>query len=551
MTVLPVVGRELRVASRKKSTFFSRVGTASIAWVIFGVIYYVGTFGRENPKNTGIVLFNILAFLSFLYCLFASLATTCDSLSEEKRQNTLGLLFLTDLKSYDIVIGKMAAGSLSSVYAFFSVFPLLALPLLMGGVTPGQVGLLIVVLLNTLFLSLSCGMLMSSISRNEVRASSSTFLIIILLLVSPPLMGVFIDTQILHSSRPLMTEYWAQFSPAYGYYKVVQSRVALQATYQAIQTHLIAVNLMSWIALLLACLFVRHTWQDKVAGSKPVRWREVWNRWKWGTDESKGFRRRRLLNLNPYIWLDGRNRLRSLFAMFPVVFVAAIWIGFGMKFSSDWFDPINYFFTAFIIHTILKLSVASEAARRFVVDRRSNALELVLCTPLSVPDILSGRIGALVRQFRPAILSALGIDLVFYILMIMGSTKILPTSWLWSYLGFVIIFILDLITLAWVGMWHGMNDSRINRASGRAVARVMVLPWCLYLVLTISTLPMNVSFFNWMHPMVLYVFLSIGVNGGFYLSARARLEAEFRIKATDRFQAKSRSLSSRWFGTGN
>jgi hypothetical protein len=390
-------------------------------------------------------------------------------------------------------------------------------------------------------------MLMSSISRNEVRASSSTFLIIILLLISPPLMGMFIDEQILHSSRPLMTENLTQFSPAYGIYRVVQSRVALQA----IQTHLIGVNLMSWTALLLSCFIVRYSWQDKVAGSKPVLWRDVWNRWKWGTDESKGVRRRMLLNLNPYIWLDGRNRLRSLFAMFPVVFVAAIWIGFGMKFSSYWFDPINYFFTAFIIHTILKLSVASEAARRFVVDRRSNALELVLCTPLSVPDILSGRIGALVRQFRPAILSALGIDLVFYILMIMGSTKILPTSWLWSYLGFVIIFILDLITLAWVGMWHGMNDSRINRASGRAVARVMVLPWCLYLVLTISTLPMNVSFFNWIHPMGLYVFLSVVINGGFYLSARARLEAEFRIKATDRFQATSPSLLSRLFGTGN
>lgn len=100
-------------------------------------------------------------------------------------------------------------------------------------------------------------------------------------------------------------------------------------------------------------------------------------------------------------------------------------------------------------------------------------------------------------------------------------------------------------------MWHGMNDSRINRAFGRAVARVMVLPWVLFLVSLISDGLMTGALFDWIHPMVLYVFLSVGINGGFYLSARTRLEAEFRIKATDRFQATSRSLLSRLFGTGN
>jgi ABC-type transport system involved in cytochrome c biogenesis permease component len=97
MTVLPIVERELRVAARRSSTYWSG--------------------------------------LMFLYCLGHGRRSTADCLSEEKREGTLGLLFLTDLKGADIVLGKLAATSMRGFYGFLAVFPVLAIPLLLGGIT--------------------------------------------------------------------------------------------------------------------------------------------------------------------------------------------------------------------------------------------------------------------------------------------------------------------------------------------------------------------------------------------------------------------------------
>jgi hypothetical protein len=74
-------------------------------------------------------------------------------LSEEKREGTLGF-FLTDLRGYDVVAGKLLATSLQGFYALIALFPILAYALC-GGVTGLQVWKTSLALLNALFFSLS------------------------------------------------------------------------------------------------------------------------------------------------------------------------------------------------------------------------------------------------------------------------------------------------------------------------------------------------------------------------------------------------------------
>src|SRR5439155_13703005 len=122
----------------------------------------------------GSKLFNLLSSLAFGFTLFAGLRSTSDSLSSEKREGTLGLLFLTDLKGYDVVLGKLAATSLGAFYGMLAVLPVLAIPLLTGGVTAGTFWRVALVLLNTLFFSLACGIFVSAISKNERKALGGT-----------------------------------------------------------------------------------------------------------------------------------------------------------------------------------------------------------------------------------------------------------------------------------------------------------------------------------------------------------------------------------------
>jgi hypothetical protein len=116
MTFLPVVSREMSVAARKPATYWSRAGSALAAlvltaWVLLLASPVAGTtvLGRQ--------IFTILSYAGFFYALIAGLMATTDCISQEKREGTLGLLFLTDLRSYDVVLGKLSAGALHAAYA--------------------------------------------------------------------------------------------------------------------------------------------------------------------------------------------------------------------------------------------------------------------------------------------------------------------------------------------------------------------------------------------------------------------------------------------------
>ena len=95
-------------------------------------------FLRRPANETGLAVFIALSIVAYIYSLIVGAVATADCLSEEKREGTLGLLFLTDLKAYHIVLGKLAATSLGTIYGMLSIFPVMGVPLLLGGVAPAE-----------------------------------------------------------------------------------------------------------------------------------------------------------------------------------------------------------------------------------------------------------------------------------------------------------------------------------------------------------------------------------------------------------------------------
>ena len=168
MTFLPIVERELRVAARKPATYWLRFGAALVV-VVLSLIQIVGHGRSNSPARVAQELFEMLSWVVLIICLFAGVFVTSDCLSSEKRDGTAGLLFLTDLRGYDVVLGKLAANALPCVYGLLSIFPVMALPLLMGGVTAGEFcGTGVVLsLMVALFFSLAAGMAISADERES------------------------------------------------------------------------------------------------------------------------------------------------------------------------------------------------------------------------------------------------------------------------------------------------------------------------------------------------------------------------------------------------
>src|SRR5205814_4596709 len=99
MTFLPIVARELRVGSRRRATYWIRSG-AALAVIVVATWFFLMAH-EMAPHEMAQVLFGILTGSSVLFAVLSGLRLTADCLSEEKREGTLGLLFLTDLKGYD------------------------------------------------------------------------------------------------------------------------------------------------------------------------------------------------------------------------------------------------------------------------------------------------------------------------------------------------------------------------------------------------------------------------------------------------------------------
>jgi hypothetical protein len=183
MTSLPIVERELGIASRKIGSWLSR-WIIAIAAVLFGGGWLL-IASLEGGMMKGDIFFAILAWACFAYCLLAGLWTTTGTLTREKTDGTLGLLFLTDLRGYDVVLGKMITASIKSFYGVLAVLPVLALPLLMGGVTNDQLWRTIGALLNILVFSLSLGMFFSALTWSTGRAIFWTFFTLLSVTVLP------------------------------------------------------------------------------------------------------------------------------------------------------------------------------------------------------------------------------------------------------------------------------------------------------------------------------------------------------------------------------
>src|SRR5881628_465284 len=177
MTFLPIVERELRVAARRRGTHSMRFCVA-LAVLVVWLALILGSQRTMPPAQLGHQLFLALSILAFGFSLLAGVFLTADCLSSEKREGTLGLLFLTDLKGYDVVLGKLAATSLHAFYGVMAVVPMLAVPLLMGGVTLDESCRVALVLANALFFSLAAGIFISTMNKSPRKAMFGTLLVI-------------------------------------------------------------------------------------------------------------------------------------------------------------------------------------------------------------------------------------------------------------------------------------------------------------------------------------------------------------------------------------
>ncbi len=501
MTFLPIVERELRVQARQKKTFRLRLAGAGAA-IAFVSFMLVVRAGFSSPSALGHWLFTVLAWMAFPYCLLSGVASTADCLSREKREGTLGLLFLTDLKGYDVVLGKLLATSLNNFYGLLAIFPPLALTFCLGGVTGGEFWRLTLVLTNTLFFSLAGGMFISALSRDEQRAVAGALGLMVVSGVGPVL-GLLSVSDTGFTRAPNV--FWG----------------SLLATHGA-----------AWVLLALASRILPGAWQDQPVLSPRIGQREIEFPLPFQPRISRAQERSEILAANPVLWLAGR-QFRRVRSYLWVVVLLASGLGWAVAVTALVAGSASAMWGlvkgALVLHFLLAVFGAFQASYVFAQARSSGTLEALLCTSLSDSQIVEGYFLGLRWLFaRPItfLLSAEGLvvfgTMVFLIDLKHKGFLSVP---LFLGAGFAMLWLVsDLFAVGRVGMWMGLRSRQPSHGFLKTVLYVTVLP--LFSLFCCSPL-------TW-----LTLFLMPVKNALFRNHAQEKLRREFRATLTEGLPAK-------------
>ena len=400
MIHLPIVDRELRVACRRPSFFRARMwavmGTLLMTGILLGVYALTTRGGGGFGVPVGRMLFETFKWLSFLGASFAGVILTADCLSDEKREGTLGLLFLTDLRGYDVVLGKVATHALQSVYAFLAAFPVVGTCFLFGGVTGSEFFQIMVVLLVTLFLSLSVGALVSACNRETARTMTLTLAIMLGLMLGLPYLDSWLGKLLGGSGSGWLI----RLSPAYALLEAGSS------TGPRFEQNVLCLAGLALAFLTGSCLILPRTWQ---AGSEPRRKGPKGSVLATSDPSARPplpTPSRAILNREPTQWLAGR-----LHRPGPVVWGATLLTLAGMIIAltlrrsnpAGGVDATAQL-VAWLLTVFVRFWLVLHACRFWTDARSSGAFELLLVTPIRPRDLIRGQWRALCRTFLPVVL---------------------------------------------------------------------------------------------------------------------------------------------------
>jgi ABC-type transport system involved in multi-copper enzyme maturation permease subunit len=349
--------------------------------------------------------------------LFIVPALTADCIAREKREGTLGLLFLTPLSAGGIVAGKALAQALRALTLWLAVLPILAIPFMTGGITWFDALSALSLEFCATVLCLAAGLLASSLARERNTAFllaflfGAGFLLLFSQLFQLIIVGAWRGFAALKQMGWLELDTMSLLSGLHD----VQGFAGWSsiATFSAVLSEIWAclcwasppvVLLIFYVAALFAAHRIKRSWRDKVPSPR----RESLLRRYCTPLFRRRFQRnmQRTLDRNPIAWLQqyswkARLSKWGLGLLFALIEFVAVYARPG----DDWVMAatlVPLLLTLVGLHTFVGVS-------GFLEEKRSGALELILVTPISANKLILGRAWGLWKQFLPAGLILAGV----------------------------------------------------------------------------------------------------------------------------------------------
>ena len=436
MTMLPIIERELRVALRKKRPVRRRLSVAGLA--VGGALLFLWFGAAWGSRQAGHQMHQLLC-LAAGYLVLQTPRLTAGIFAQERREQTLGLLFLSGLGATEVFASKLLSAALIAFGDLLALFPVLALPFLIGGVSFQLFLATICAWPNFLLFVLAVSLLASVLTRDEGTAVILTSVLLFLLCGTGPMIYL---AQAEFSPAVTLPTVWLLSSPAYGPYLTWRGFGA--TTVSEFWNNCGVTMALSGLCLTAAAAKLKSVWREREQDQEAVGWRTRWRRWLHGDAPERRRLAVKWLEANPFVWLAARDRQPTVLAWAVLGSLVAIWLGCWAAWPNRWPSVPNFFLTATLLNLALRWIIHYTAARSLGEARRDGSYELLLTTPLDPGDIVWGQFEASLWHFRSVTRTALVLEFAMLFaglavrdwtppaLFVYGAIWAVLLSWAWS-----------------------------------------------------------------------------------------------------------------------
>jgi ABC-type Na+ efflux pump permease subunit len=413
LNVWPVLQRELREAARRRANHRLRLFSAGVATLL---LWAIAAHMARSSAQMGSWIFAALHSLLLGLILLIVPGLTADCIARERRDGTLGLLFLTPLSAGGIVAGKALAQALRALTLWLAVLPILAIPFMMGGITWFDAFSALSLEFCAAVLCLAAGLLASSLVRERNAAFLLAFFLaaaflflfsqVFILILIKLWRGSTVFAQIGMRWWDMELEVLPIFFGLLDVRGVAgwSAMVAFSPVLTTVWTWLcccgpVAVLLIFLLVALFAARRIKRSWPDKIPSPR----RENLVRRYCEPLFRRRFRRRmqRLLDRNPIAWLQQYSwKARLGTWVLCLLFAAVEWVIFQVHPDIDYLTAL-----ALVPMSVTLVGIYTfVGVNGFLEEKRSGALELLLVAPITVNKLIFGRASGLWRRFLPAAL---------------------------------------------------------------------------------------------------------------------------------------------------
>jgi len=419
----PIFAREWLTLPRRAGHYVMRTVYLGALWVL-GLTFWQVTVGWEQAATLGdlarfgLLQFQVLVYVQLALVPFFAALSAASAITQEKDRRTFLLLLLTDLRNYEIVLGKLFGSLLQIALLLLGTLPIYCLNLFLGGVDGAQILQANIVLAATALAAGSLGGLVALWRDKTFQALALTVLFLVLYpclvqtLVLVPLVADAIPGLAGSISADTILRWQQWLRPDLAMQTVVEPEPGSEYGFPPAYGFAVAMLVASVLLNAWGMLRLR-SWNPR---GEPIVQREHPED-REGKDRAKAHAAPgpvRRVWANPILWREIATRAyghRPLLvkAAYFVVLGLICYYAFGGVQTREWAAARGLVPVAILSF----LLISAQAVTAITSERDSGALDLLLVTDLTPREFIFGKLGGIVYNSKEYLLPPLILAAVY------------------------------------------------------------------------------------------------------------------------------------------